>query len=553
MNKKLLLLLILFVAIVYFTGQSTAQPKFRVVNHTSSPAGAVKNEGVFIPGKLSETVQLTPEQRKRLSGPGEFFIYGPASPISREQILNLRETRLQQMSLLESIEPNSIIGTKQKTVNDRVFWKENLFTTFTTQSETSSAIYGQHVVAGWNDLESTWFSNSTSNWAVSHNGGNTFTAKVGLPLDATTPGIVATGGDPAVAVDPVTGTFYYATLSVWNDGVTDFSGISVYQSADFGDTFNPLFTLNTGDVNDFFDKEYIAVDPSNGKVYVTFTWFNDVSPFSNIVTWNVGDDIIQTIASNDTGLQGSIPEVGSDHALYVAYESWDVSGAPSIKIRKSGDFGANFDPEVNVYGPFVGSADLDASSFCGRDAIKGNIRSQEFPSLAVDTRSSGTGAGNAYIAFNARDSITNFLDIYLTRSTDGGTTWSTPIRANPRAAGDESDKFFPWVAVNGKGKVGLIYYERKKTPGVTGLSNNNWWISANVRRFSPALVFIDAAKVSPEFPVIVNNDFTSACYMAEYNSISANRKGVGDDNFFAFWGDNRFGDPDIQFSKVVPQ
>jgi len=561
MNKKLLMFLILGVAIIYFRGQSIAEPKFGVVYHTSSPTGAVKSEGLFIPGKPSETVRLTPEQRRRLSGPGEFFIYGPASPISRDQILKLRETRLQQMSFPENqrfepqsdslIEPNNIIGTKQKTVNDRVSWDENRNTTFTTQSETSSAVYGQHVVAGWNDLESTWFSNSTSNWGVSHNGGNTFTAKVGLPIVAAGPGILATGGDPAVAVDPVTGNFYYATLSLYNDGVTTFSAISVYLSNNFGDTFNPMFTLFIGDTNDFFDKEFIAVDPSNGKVYVTLTWFNNVSPFYNIISWNVTDVIVQTIASNDTGLQGSIPGVGSDHALYVAYESWDAAGDPYLKIRKSTDFGSTFNPEINVYGPFIGSADPDPSAFCGRDAIKGNIRSQEFPSLAVDTRSSGAGAGNVYIAFNARDAG-GFLNVYLTRSTDGGTIWSAPIRANPRAAGDESDKFFPWVAVNGKGKVGLIYYERKKTPGVAGLSNNNWWISANVRRFSPALILIDSAKVSPEFPVVVNNDFTSACYMAEYNSISANRKGAGDDNFFAFWGDNRYGDPDIQFSKVVP-
>jgi len=39
--------------------------------------------------------------------------------------------------------------------------------------------------------------------------------------------------------------------------------------------------------------------------------------------------------------------------------------------------------------------------------------------------------------------------------------------------------------------------------------------------------------------------------MGEYNSISANRQ-LADDNFYVFWGDNRFGDPDIQFSKVVP-
>ena len=548
MNKRLLMFLILIVAIIYFTGLSAAEPKFRIVRHPSSPPRAVKGEVPSIPGKLSQTVKLTPAQRRLLSPQADLLIYGPASPISREQILKLRESRPGQPV-------GSIMGTKKKAVNDRAYWNENLYGTLTTQSEVSSAVFGSHVVAGWNDFETWLSSNSIANWAVSHDGGKTFTDSLtGLPTYAA-PGVTSTGGDPGVDVGP-DGTFYYSTLCVYTDDLAnDFSGICVYSSADNGDTFDLLTYINTADTNDFLDKPYLGVDKTNGTVYVTFTYFDDVSPFYTIYAWNV-TALPTGIASNDDGLQGSIPAVGGDGALYVTYESWDASLNPYIKITKSTDSGASFGSEVNVYGPFVGAADLTLfgpSFFCGRDAIKGNIRSQEFPSLAVDTRTSGAGAGNLYIAFNARDSVSNVLDNYLTRSTDGGATWSTPIRANPRNAADESDKFFPWVAVNGKGNVGVIYYERKKTPGVSGPSNNNWWISTNIRRFSPALGFIDAAKLSPEFPVITNNDYSAVCYMGEYNSISANRKGAGDDNFFTFWGDNRYGDPDIQFSKVVPQ
>ena len=535
----------MFIILTCVSGLAIAEPQRPIImKQGKAPALEAKNPEPIIPGKLSQTVKLTPGQRKLLSSQADFFIYGPSSPISREQILKLRESRPKQ--------PVGLIkGSKQKAVNERAAWDENLYTTFTTQSEVSSAVYGSHVVAGWNDFETLWYSNSIANWAVSHDGGTTFTDSLsGLPTYAA-PGIVATGGDPAVDVD-ADGNFYYSTICTYKDGITEYSAICLYESLDFGDTFNLSWSLRTVDTSDFLDKPFLGVDRTNGKVYITYTYFNNTSPFYAIYAWNVTDTIVTGVAQNDDGLQGSIPATGGDGALYVAFESWDASGNPYIKIRKSTDFGTTFGGEVNVYGSFVGAADPDASFYCSRDAIKGNIRSNEFPSLAIDTRASGTGHGNLYIAFNARDSSTNFLDIYLTQSTDGGATWSTPIRANPRSAADESDKFFPWVVVNGKGKVGVVYYERKKTPNVTGLSNNNWWISTNVRRFSPSLVFIDSAKVSPEFPVIVNNDWSAVCYMAEYNSISANRKGIGDDNFFAFWGDNRFGDPDIQFSKVVP-
>jgi hypothetical protein len=545
MGKRFKIGLGLFIILTCVSELAIAGPQNLVfVNHEKSAAPALKNPEPIIPGKLSQTVKLTPGQRNLLSPQADFFIYGPASPISREQILKLRESKAKQPV-------SSIMGKKQKAVNARAYWNENLYTTFTTQSEVSSAVYGPHIVAGWNDFESYVASNSIANWAVSHDGGTTFTDSLyGLPVYAA-PGIVATGGDPAIDV-AADGTFYYSTICTYNDGANDLSAICLYESTDFGDTFNLTWYVYTGDTADFLDKPYLGVDRTNGKVYITYAYFDNASPLYTIYAWNVPDMNIIAVAQNDEGLQGPIPDAGGDGALYVAYEAWDVSGYPYIKISKSTDYGATFGSEVNVYGPFLGAADPDASVFCGRPAVKGNIRSNEFPSLAIDTRASGTGHGNLYIAFNGRGGLAASLDVYLTRSTDGGATWSTPIVANPRATADESDKFFPWISVNGKGKVGLIYYERKKTPNVTGLSNNNWWISANVRRFSPSLLFIDSAKISPEFPVIVNNDYSATCYMAEYNSISANRKGIGDDNFVALWGDNRFGDPDIQFSKIVP-
>jgi hypothetical protein len=209
---------------------------------------------------------------------------------------------------------------------------------------------------------------------------------------------------------------------------------TVYKSTDHGDTFSVVTSgiggfLYTGDTNDFIDKGLIAVDPNNGKVYVAFTYFNNVSPFYAIYVWNVTDGFSTIVTSNGTGLQGPIPAVDSDHALYVAYESWDADGQPYIKIKKTTDFGTSFGSEVNVYGPFSETAHLEATTFCGRNALKGNIRSNDFPSLAVDTRISGAGAGNLYIALNAATAgpgcpSWGCVDIYITRSTDGGATWS---------------------------------------------------------------------------------------------------------------------------------
>ena len=544
MNKRFITFLFLFVTILCFAGVAFSEPLLKIVGPIKEPVAAVQKTEPPTPGKLSKTVKLTNGQKKLLSGAGEFAIYGPREPISREQISSMRELRLKRGSSGRIVNPvlsdedtissynlYSIIGKRQKMVNDRYYWAEDFYSTAVTQSEVSSAVYGNHIVAGWNDFETYFWGtySSTSNWAVSHDGGKTFAESLaGLPTSLS-PGITDTFGDPAVTGGP-NGTFYYSTLCNYNDGAADYSAVCVYNSTDNGNTFNLWWYSYAGDTNDFLDKPFMAFNPINGKVYVTYTYFDDVSPFYAIEVWSVNDTTITRIDSNDDGLQGSIPAVGPDGIVYIAYEEWDASGSPYIKLRKSSD---SYATEVNVYGPFTSSADPDASTFCGRTAIKGNIRSQEFPSLAVDPR---TGFNRLYIAFNARDPDTaysgypGFLNIYLTRSTDGGATWSTPVMANPRPAGDESDKFFPWVTVNGKGKVGLVYYERKKTPGITGIAPNNWWITTMVRRFRSDLTVLDSLALSPPFPVVTNNDYSAACYMGEYNSISANRQ-LADDNF----------------------
>ena len=56
--------------------------------------------------------------------------------------------------------------------------------------------------------------------------------------------------------------------------------------------------------------------------------------------------------------------------------------------------------------------------------------------------------------------VTN-TDVFITRSNDGGTTWSTPSQVNPSDSGAGNDQWFPWVDVNPiDGTVGVLYNDR---------------------------------------------------------------------------------------------
>jgi outer membrane protein assembly factor BamB len=67
-----------------------------------------------------------------------------------------------------------------------------------------------------------------------------------------------------------------------------------------------------------------------------------------------------------------------------------------------------------------------------------------FPSIAVDR------GGNLYIAFS--DGVTS----YLTSSTNGGESWSTPVRVN--AGADAKTSVEPWVVAGDAGKVNIFFY-----------------------------------------------------------------------------------------------
>ena len=49
-------------------------------------------------------------------------------------------------------------------------------------------------------------------------------------------------------------------------------------------------------------------------------------------------------------------------------------------------------------------------------------------------------------------------DVLVTSSRDEGQTWSTPVKANDTPAGAQ-DAFTPAIAVDTKGRVGILYYD----------------------------------------------------------------------------------------------
>jgi hypothetical protein len=87
------------------------------------------------------------------------------------------------------------------------------------------------------------------------------------------------------------------------------------------------------------------------------------------------------------------------------------------------------------------------------------FRRNSFPTAAIDFSGTATD-GYVYVAW--ADNRNGDADVLLSRSTDGGTTWSAPLRVNDDALGNGRDQFFPWMAVDDEGNVHLMWHDRRE-------------------------------------------------------------------------------------------
>lgn len=545
MKRLSLLALVVFAAISLPTMASAGT--ILPVTPTDLRARAAESPSLGEPASLPSP-QLPDRYKRMLSGSGHNALYGKW----REKLPELRKNiqSLQQPpgsapgSLPQMPEENGQLLTPRPfavvppvpTVNSKLLEVPAI----NTQSEPSIAIFGKNVVIGFNSSSNFMFGSGFTGYSHSTTGGAPFTEVFG---GLSSFGGIVPQGDPSLAVDDV-GNFYFATLAL--DSVTGDSYVLVYKSTDGGATFPTTFGVFVS-CCDFLDKELIAIDnnptsPFKGTLYLTLTDFLDAG----------GTEIISCAFTASTGVlhggaciplttadaQGSMPAVGPSGELYVAWEQFSGTGSPTgqaLFFAKSTNGGATFSAPAKITNvdPIF---ELGNTILCDTPALKGGIRVNDFPAIAVDTGATSKFKGNVYVAWN--DMSSGDPQILGVRSLDGGLTWSAPVTINTGGVG--TDQFFPWISIKPNGQIGVIFYDRKKHP------SNNWYIDlALARSTNGGLTWANSTITKKPFPVVVNADaLIATCYMGDYNQITNNGT-----NFFMAWGDNSNGDPDVVFSK----
>lgn len=443
-----------------------------------------------------------------------------------------------------------------------------------TQSETSTAWCGHNVVVAYNDsgsfLETFPVPNiglSFNGYSSSTDGGRTFSDQGYLNPGQNLANFL--GGDP-VAVCTDENTFYQS--SIFSSSFTD-TGVSVSKSTDGGTTFGPPVEVVSKDgFLHIIDKPWMAADPSNAnKLYVTytdidFTGFVDptapcpgntrygielVKSKDGGATWSA-PTIVDTACFPNVN-QGSNVKVDGAGNVSVAWEQIHaLLPTNEIDIAKSTDGGVTFGSKVSV-------AIVTPVGHSLVGLLQGGFRNNEFPSLAIDL-SRGPSAGPLYITWNdggldmtpdgfppGLSGVTyNFGDVLVTRSDNGGATWSTPVKVNNSkhsVSSPSADHYLPGIAVDGNGALGICWYDRRRDPGnflidrecAVSRNHGHTWRNHRITEDSYA------ASIAADL-------FVNPVYMGDYDTTAADTLG-NSRGFLGAWGDNTRGNPDVVISR----
>lgn len=354
-------------------------------------------------------------------------------------------------------------------------------------------------------------------------------------------------GDPDVAFDSE-GNAYVCGLLVDGSVTPNTRSVIVYKSTDRGDSWvveTELFKALLS--NPIPDEPAIDVDRNPASPYHNTLYALSATTPSGGLPVGIEMQYKRSGASAPSPVRkvsaialAQVPRMafGLNGEIYVAYigvtSIFPVKGG--LYINRSTDGGETFSPDIQVEtGTYV-----DTVKGFPRQGFPAASRVGPTPSIVVDT-SHGPYRGYIYACYaTVSDDLRDGLEIFLHRSTDGGTTWSKALRVNDDPLATGADQIMPTMAIAPNGTLGIAFYDRRDDP-------DNYFLHLYCAVSSDGGETFVNHRISTHVtdPMVARR--YSSLAVADYIGIAA-----GDDGFFPVWNDGRTNDGnlDVYMSRV---
>jgi hypothetical protein len=252
------------------------------------------------------------------------------------------------------------------------------------------------------------------------------------------------------------------------------NGVFVSSTTDGGATWAMKHTaviIHTGPQtadSSFEDKYYIHVDtastsPYRGTLYTPWKRVINRDSSTQIVfskstdegaTWSVpvpvSDRFPGTSEATTFGQSFPLVRTGPDGSIHVV---WNSGTENSLRYARSTDGGSTFSAPriIHTYNPFGIKSTINGQS---NSRVKTVVRAECYPSLTIDN-TRGSRNGWMYLTWAAD----NYPNVYFSRSTDNGATWS-PARIVH--SDTTNDQFWSWIALDPtSGELAVMYSDSR--------------------------------------------------------------------------------------------
>lgn len=381
-----------------------------------------------------------------------------------------------------------------------------------------------NIIAGWMRLRSNgkiWIATKAS-----FDKGQTWSAISFMPHDTLPNG----SADVSIAFHN-SGTAYISWINFRTSPDTA-GAVFVSKSTDGGLTWGtPNKVISGTSSADLpFDRPWIAVDNSGGV--------NDGTLFVTSMSayWYVGQHHIYLRTSSDGGITWSTIKqvdntaysvgvltasyggisIGNDGRAYIAFISYDVSASPFVRYYSvtTNNLGSTFQRNV------IGTAYISGGSdFTKAWCLKAN------PNIN----------GNAVLTWI--DNRHGDFDVLISKTKDGGLSWSAPTRVNDDPINNGIIQDMVWADFSSTGKLAVAWKDRRLCGTGTGVPFDIYTaIAADTSNFFSTNYRVTTVS-NPYFSVPQGNSFIG-CAMS-------------DSSIYLNWGDYRNSpDWDIYFNKT---